>query len=452
MSTTLTFPQDFLWGAATASYQIEGAVDQDGRAPSIWDTFSATPGKVKNGDTGAVACDHYHRYPDDIQLMKRIGLQAYRFSIAWPRIIPQGTGAVNAAGLDFYDKLVDELLANGIQPWGTLFHWDLPQALEDAGGWPARATAEAFVPYVDAVTKRLGDRVKHWMTLNEPWVFTFLGYGVGEHAPGRTDFADYLRATHHALLAHGWAMPVIRANSPDAQVGIVFNPSWNDPATPSPEDVAAAKRMSGFRNDWFIDPVYRGTYPDFMVALYREMGMAEDTLPIQEGDMAIIQAPVDFMGINFYNRNVIAHDPDSQDAFQARTLHPDGEYTEMDWEVSPEGLYNVLTYMHQHYAPGAIYVTENGAAFHDTVEAGAVNDARRLAFYRSYLAACHRAIQEGVPLKGYFAWSLLDNFEWAEGYTKRFGITYVDYDTQERILKSSGEWYSTVIQDNGFSV
>ncbi|TVR24581.1 MAG: beta-glucosidase [Anaerolineaceae bacterium] len=444
----ITFPDGFVWGAATASYQIEGAATADGRGASIWDTFSATPGKVLNGDTGAVACDHYNRYPDDIRLMRdQIGLDAYRFSIAWPRILPQGDGAVNPAGLDFYDRLVDGLLEAGITPYATLFHWDLPQALEDRGGWPHRGVVDAYINYADVTTRRLGDRVKHWMTFNEPWVFTFLGYCAGIHAPGKTSWADYLAGMHHFLLAHGGAVPVIRQNSADASVGLVLNLNWADAASDSAEDQAAVARAMSFQNNWILDPLYRGEYPADMVALYDEAGIMPE---IRDGDMARIQGAPDFLGVNFYTRLVVRHD-DSVEILRFSDVPQSGEHTEMGWEVSPESLYRLLMWTWQNYAPEHLYITENGAAFADEVSAdGAVHDERRLNFYREYLTNVHRAITEGVPMRGYFAWSLLDNFEWAEGYSKRFGITYVDYETQQRILKDSGKWYAQVIENNGF--
>lgn len=449
MTEKLSFPQGFLWGAATASYQIEGAAALDGRGRSIWDTFSETPGKVFNGDTGAVACDHYHRYADDIRLMSDLGLQAYRFSIAWPRILPEGMGAVNAAGLDFYDRLVDALLTAGIQPWATLYHWDLPQTLENAGGWPARGTVDAFINYADVVSKRLGDRVKHWMTFNEPWVFCYLGYGSGVHAPGRTDFQAYLDAAHHFHLAHARATPMIRANvGDDAQIGLVLNLLWADAASDSDEDQAARERHMGFQNRWFLDPIYRGTYPEDMLALYAGAGYKP---PVSEDDLAVIQGGPDFLGVNFYTREVIAHDPDGHPVLHSRQVPQPGEHTEMGWEVSPQSLYQVLRWLHDEYAPGPIYITENGAAFDDQPAAdGTVDDPRRVAYYDAYLANVHRAISEGVPMQGYFAWSLMDNFEWAEGYSKRFGIVYVDYETQARTPKASARWYSQTIRDNGF--
>jgi beta-glucosidase len=447
MTEKLTFPADFTWGAATASIQIEGATKADGRAASIWDTFCATPGKVLNNDTGEPACDHYHRYRDDIALMKRIGLPAYRFSVAWPRIIPQGTGTVNQKGLDFYSRLVDELLANDIQPWCTLYHWDLPQALQDQGGWTNRAIVDAHMNYVDVVSQTLGDRVRRWMTFNEPWVFTYKGYTDGEHAPGGTDWRDYLAAAHHMLLAHSSSVPVLRRNiHPESKVGLVLNLAWVDPASDSEADRTTADRLMKFQNAWFADPLYKGAYPADMLERYQQHDLRP---PVQPGDMELIRNRPDFLGVNFYFREVVAHDPGAG-VLESKAVKQSGEHTEMGWEVSPQAIYNVLKYAHDTYNPGEIYITENGAAFNDLVVDGAVHDARRVAFYQAYLAHCHRAIGDGVPLKGYFAWSLLDNFEWAWGYSRRFGIVHVDYATQTRTLKDSGKWYSQTITDNGF--
>jgi beta-glucosidase len=445
-NTTLTFPSDFVWGVATSSYQIEGATGADGRGVSIWDTFCRTPGKVVNGDTGDVACDHFHRYPEDVDLMAQIGVNAYRFSIAWPRILPQGRGTVNQKGLDFYDRLVDSLLAKGIEPFATLYHWDLPQPLEDAGGWPYRSIVDAFVNYADVVSRRLSDRVHNWMTHNEPWCISFLSYAIGHHAPGRQDMAAAVRASHNVLLSHGLAVPVLRANGTEkTRVGIVLNFTWQDPASDSPEDQAAAWRLDGFNNRWFIEPVFKGQYPADMLEIF-----GQDTLGIQPGDMEKIATPIDFLALNYYTRSVVAHDPGGI-YFQARSLEQEGEHTTMGWEVYPQGLYNFLTRFHTEYSPKAIYITENGASFDDVVAAdGQVHDERRTAYLEAHFAAAHRAIQEGVPLKGYFVWSFMDNFEWAWGYTKRFGIVYVDYPTQKRILKDSGAWYSRVVRANGW--
>ena len=435
MSTEMpsSFPADFVWGAATASYQIEGAVHEDGRGESVWDRFSATPGKVWNGNTGAIACDFYHRYRDDIALMKELGLDAFRFSVAWPRILPSGRGAVNQAGLDFYDRLVDELLAHGIEPFPTLFHWDTPQALEDEGGWAVRSTAEAFVEYTEAVVGRLGDRVHRWITHNEPWVVAWLGHSVGVHAPGRTSEADAVAASHHLLLSHGWAVEAIRRAVPEAQVGITLNLAHVYPASPSPEDEAAAWQADGEGNRWFLDPVFRGAYPADL--LERNELVAPHVRP---GDLEAIAAPIDFLGVNNYFRFIVSGGADGPHIER----NPDAEYTAMDWEVFPDGLYRLLVRVGADYAPAAIYVTENGAAFGDVRgHDGRVHDPERTAYLQTYLDAVGRAIAEGSPVQGYFVWSLLDNFEWGYGYSKRFGIVYVDYPTLERVPKDSFYWY-----------
>lgn len=441
------FPDGFMWGAATASYQIEGGVHQDGRGVSIWDTFCRTPGKVFNGDTGDVACDHYNRWQSDLDLMAELGLKAYRFSIAWPRILPTGTGAVNQAGLDFYSRLVDGLLSRGITPFATLYHWDLPQPLQDAGGWPDRMIIEAFANYTDVISRKLGDRVKNWMTINEPWVVAFLGYGIGVHAPGVQSIPAYLSAAHNLLLAHGRAVQAVRANvGVGARVGIVLNLSHIDAATDSEADKAAARREDGHLNRWFLDPVYKGSYPADMVELF---GNAVPNA--QPGDFELMSTPIDFLGINNYSRNLVAHSDDG--LFKTRAVHTDNEYTEMDWEVYPKGLYQLLMRVHRDYNPGSIYVTENGAAFADAIAAdGKVHDERRVAFLRGYLTSAQQAIQEGAPLHGYFVWSLMDNFEWALGYSKRFGVVYVDYPTQRRIPKDSALFYADVIRRNAVPV
>ncbi len=443
----VSFPEDFLWGAATASYQIEGAAFEDGRGLSIWDTFCRIPGAVANGDNGDVACDHYHRYLDDIELMSRLGIKAYRFSIAWPRILPYGIGEVNSAGLGFYDRLVDALLARGIEPFATLYHWDLPQALQDRGGWPDRSIVEAFVNYADLVSRRLGDRVHHWATHNEPYSIAWLGYGFGEHAPGIQDFQAALQAAHHILLSHGLAVPALRANgNPRTKVGIVVNPMWADPITDSEADQAAAHRIMGFQNRWFLDPLFKGAYPSDILDVFGPLAP-----PVLDGDMAAIAAPIDFLGVNYYNRVLVGED-DNAGPMRIQFTRAEGEYTEMDWEVFAPGLYNILLWVHQNYSPTTIYVTENGAAFKDDLTPdGRISDNRRQAFLESYIAQVQRAAQDGVPVHGYFVWSLLDNFEWAFGYTRRFGIAYVDFQTLKRTLKQSGEWYAQLTRQNGFS-
>lgn len=444
--TNYTFPSDFIWGAATASYQIEGAVSEGGRGTTIWDVFSNTPGKVKNGDTGAIACDHYHRYAEDIDLMRQLGLRAYRFSIAWARILPHGTGTTNSVGLDFYDRLVDTLLKYDIRPFATLYHWDLPQALEAQGGWVNKTIVDWFEHYVDVVTRRLGDRVKDWMTLNEPWVFTFLGYAAGIHAPGHQNLDFYLRASHHSLMAHARAVNIVHTNVANSQVGIVLNPAWADPHRDTIQDHLAAQRQLSFQNRWWLHPIYVGEYPADMMAIYGDK--MNFIAPHDFDELRTNRS--DFLGVNFYTRQVVQAAPHSQWLLKLETIPQDREHTDMNWEVSPEAIYNVLRHIHREYAPPKIYITENGAAFNDIVIGDAVHDERRVAFYQAYLAHCHRAIADGIPLKGYFAWSLLDNFEWAEGYSKRFGIIYVDYPTQRRIIKDSGKWYAQTIRDNGF--
>jgi beta-glucosidase len=431
----LEFPPNFLWGAATASYQIEGAANEDGRGESIWDRFSHTPGKVENGDTGDVAADHYHRYPEDIALMQDLGLDAYRFSIAWPRILPQGQGPVNEAGLDFYDRLVDALLAANITPFATLYHWDLPQALQDEqGGWASRAIVEQFTHYADIVSRRLGDRVKHWTTHNEPYVFTYVGHAEGVHAPGLTDRKLAVLTAHHALLAHGAAVPVLRENAgPDAQVGIVFNFGPIYTTSDDPEMLAEARLKDAWGNRWFIEPVVYGAYPEELMETPEF-----SALQIEPGDMDLISAPVDFIGLNYYTRHLVGAGPDWSP-----------ERTAMGWEIFPQGLSDLLVRLHKDYHPKALYVTENGAAFDDEVTGGQVHDPRRVEYLREHLRACAAAIEQGVPLRGYFVWSLMDNFEWSMGYSKRFGITYVDYETCQRIPKDSAAYYRSAIKANG---
>lgn len=447
--TRTSFPDDFLWGTATASYQIEGAINEDGRTPSIWDTFSHTPGKTRNGDTGDIACDHYHRWETDIKLMQELGCQAYRFSISWSRVLPNGVGQPNVQGLDFYDRLVDGLLAANITPFVTLYHWDLPQVLQDRGGWANRDTVEAFVEYADTVAARLGDRVTHWITHNEPWCVGFLGHYLGEHAPGIQDLRTALQVVHHVLLSHGRVVPVLRSARMGAQVGITLNLSPAYPASDSDEDQAAAWRFDGFMNRWFLDPLYGRGYPEDMTALYSAV------LPQMEpGDLDIIATPTDFLGINYYFPTVVRAvgqevNPLGLAQRSAEEAAAAGkEITAMGWEVDADGLNSLLVRVQHDYLPKAMYITENGAAFDDQVTDDAVHDPRRVAYLQSHFTAAHTALTNGVPLRGYFVWSLLDNFEWAHGYSKRFGLIYVDYPTQERILKDSAHWYKRVIDEN----
>ena len=444
----LKFPNNFVWGAASSAYQVEGAVHEDGRGESIWDRFAHTPEKTYNGDTGDVACDHYHRYAADVDLIGGLGLQAYRFSIAWPRILPQGRGKVNPAGLDFYDRLTDALLAADVTPYAFLYHWDLPQALEDQDGWLNRDITDAFAEYTDVVSRHLGDRVKHWGTFNEPLCVSLLGYYYGAHAPGHRDdtFREANTALHHVCVAHGKAVPILRANIPDARVGVAINLYPIYPATQAPEDIAAAKRFDRFHNDWFSLPMLKGEYPADLVEMF-----GPSAPPVQDGDMQMICPALDYVGLNYYSRLVAAHDPESNDPLQVKIVHvPSAQYTVMDWEIYEDGLYDVLKKMQNEYTPIDIMITENGCAMPDEVSAdGKVHDAGRVDYLHKHIAALHRAIQDGVPVAGYFVWSLMDNFEWAQGYSKRFGIVYVDYETQARIPKDSYAFYRNVIKQNG---
>jgi beta-glucosidase len=451
MSDVLKFPENFIWGAATASYQIEGGWNEDGKGESCWDRFSHTPGKVLNNDTGDVACDHYHRVPEDIALMKRLGLQSYRFSTAWPRILPNGRGKVNQAGLDFYNRLVDDLLEAGITPFVTLFHWDLPQMLEDRGGWANRETAEAFVEYTDIVTRALGDRVKSWITHNEPAVVAWLGYAMGIHAPGLCDYGLGARASHHLLLSHGWAVPVIRRNSPGSEVGITLNHGWNVPGSNGLMDREAVRRGNIWER-WFLDPLYGRGYPsDLQQDLAQQGALAGGMDFVQPGDMNAIKVVTDFIGLNYYARHVIRVDePDNV----PQTVFSTGIETDCEgWEVYPDGLFGVLSRIYFTYLPPKIYITENGASYSDGPDAsGEIHDMRRTDYLRTHFTAAHRAIQAGVPMAGYYVWSLMDNFEWSKGYSQRFGIVWVDFETQQRIPKDSALWYSKVIQHNSVEV
>ena len=451
------FPDGFVWGAATAAYQIEGAADEDGRGPSIWDTFSHTPGKVAGGDTGDVACDHYHRYAEDVALMRELGLRAYRFSVAWPRVQPDGRGALNARGLDFYDRLVDELLKAGITPYVTLYHWDLPQPLEDLGGWPARDTAYRFADYARAVHARLGDRVRTWTTLNEPWVAAFLGYASGLYAPGRTDPAAAFRAAHHLLLAHGLGTAALRAAGAE-EIALTLNlaPVLTPEHATSEPDVAAARLVDGLLNRQFLDPALRGRYPDDVLAVVeRHAGLGH----IRDGDLDLIRHRVDLLGVNYYNPTFVSAGPGepANPAFPGtegiRFEPATGPTTAMGWPIDPNGLTALLVRLSREYPHVGLLVTENGAAFDDEVRTGEdgdrVHDHDRLAYLEGHLRAAHAAIRAGADLRGYLVWSLLDNFEWSEGYRRRFGIVYVDYPTQRRLPKDSALWYREVIRRNG---
>jgi beta-glucosidase len=441
----LIFPKGFLWGTATASYQIEGAHNEDGKGETIWDRFTHTPGATYQFQNGDIACDHYHRWEEDVNLMASLGLNAYRFSISWARIFPEGKGSIpNAKGLAFYNRLVDALLAKNIMPAVTLYHWDLPQVLEDRGGWLNPDTSQYFADYAKVMFQNLGDRVNMWITLNEPWVSAFLGYGNAYHAPGKKDAKGAIIAAHNFLLGHGLAVCAYRDAGLQGQIGITLNLGPFHPATEKAEDKIATKRNDGFINRWFLDAVLKGQYPQDIWDWYHQKGW---TFPINPEDMQIINSPIDFLGVNYYTRGVIAAEPN--DPFLgARSLPGIGERTEMDWEIYPAGLYELLTRLQKEYAK-PLYITENGAAFDDKLKDGKVNDKKRVEYLKAHFKQAYKAIQDGVDLRGYFVWSLMDNFEWAYGTSKRFGIVYTDYPTQKRIIKDSGFFYKQIIADNG---
>ena len=458
-----TFPPDFTWGAATSSYQIEGAWNEGGKGMSIWDAFCRIPGRVFNGDTADWACDHYHRYKEDVQRMADMGLKAYRFSIAWARIQPDGKGAVNPEGIRFYSDLIDTLLAHNITPWVTLYHWDLPLALQlEDDGWLNPRIADYFQRYAEICFEHFGDRVKHWITLNEPWVVSVLGYGQGIFAPGRVSNSEPYQAAHQLLRAHGKAVQSYRQTYQPAQQGIIGmtnNCDWREPASDAPEDKQAAQRALEFFLGWFADPIYFGAYP----ATMRER--VKDRLPtFTDEDVALVKGSADFFGLNHYTTLYAAHVAPGEEvnytvygngglsADQDVKLSTDDAWdkTTMDWAIVPWGCYKLLRWIGERYGNPSIYITENGCSLDDVVENGEVKDQARIAFVRDYLAGCHRAIEEGINLSGYFLWSFMDNFEWAFGYSKRFGLHFVDYETGQRIPKHSAMWYAGVVKNNGF--
>jgi beta-glucosidase len=446
------FPAGFLWGTATASYQVEGAWKEDGKGQSIWDTFSHTVGKVKGGDTGDVACDSYHRYKEDIALMKQMNQKSCRFSVAWARIQPTGTGEINQKGLDFYSRYVDALLEAGIRPMCTVFHWDLPQALEDQGGWPNRDLYKNFADYSGIVAKTLGDRVTTWAIFNEPWVFTNLGYGTGIHAPGKKDFDLFLKAAHTVNLAQGEAFRAMKAVSPKANIGSAYSMSPGAPATDSQADRAATERFHAINNVFFLHTAIHGEYPKAFVGNppYEVMG-------VQPGDGKIMQAPLDWVGINYYNRHIISDAGQGGDPYThyESVMPAVGPITYNGWEVWPRGIYDIVTQISNEYNKPVIEITENGCAYSDgplPENPASVPDPRRIEFYRGHLAELARAIKDGANVRGYHAWSLLDNYEWAEGYSQRFGLVYVDFRGQKRTIKDSGHWYSRVAAQNRIDV
>jgi beta-glucosidase len=437
------FPKGFLWGVSSSSYQVEGAATEGGRGASVWDAFCRRPGAIADGTTGDVACDSWHRPEADLALLRGLGIGAYRFSVSWPRVQPDGAGKPLAAGLDWYRRFAEGLLAAGIDPWVTLYHWDLPQALEDKGGWPSRDTAFRFADYAEIVYRALGDLVPHWVTFNEPWCSAFLGYGNGEHAPGRRDKAAAYAAAHHHLLAHGLAVRSLRDLLPGAEIGLVINPSKPRPATAAPADEAASLRASVERTALWLDPVFGRGYPSEHLSAH---GIA---MPVSEGDLDIIAAPIDFLGVNYYNEDAVSAAP-------AGPCNPDGfrpepswqPCTEMGWPIVPEGLPRLLRFISKSWSPPALYVTENGAAFPDFdrgTDGGRIHDRDRIAYLASHVAACKVAIEEGLPLKGYFAWTLLDNFEWSLGYSRKFGLVEVEAGSFARRPKDSYYWFRDLV-------
>jgi beta-glucosidase len=453
--TPISFPKNFWWGAATAAYQIEGAWNEDGKGESIWDRFAHTPGKIKNGDTGDIACDHYHRFRDDTAMMQSMNLNSYRFSISWPRIQPAGAGFTNQKGIDFYNRLVDALLAAKIRPFVTLYHWDLPQALEDAGGWPNRDTAARYAVYVEIVGRSLGDRVTDWTLFNEPVGFTSKGYLDGVHAPGRKSIHDFLKATHTVNLAQAAGFRALKAVRPAARVGSAFNMSPCEPATNSEEDKLAAERAHRITNLWFLEPALKGKYPDaFPVFPSFLMG-------IKSGDMEQIRVPLDFIGINLYYRTMASAPSAAERAFDPKLwlfpvkMYParQGPRTDFDWEVWPQAIYDIVTRISRDYNRPAIEITESGCSYGGSLGSDElVHDDRRIEYHRAYLQELSRAIHDGADVRGYHAWSLLDNFEWEEGYKQRFGLVHVDFATQKRTIKESGKWYSKVAAANALQV
>ena len=436
------FPADFVWGASTSSYQIEGAVEEDGRGPTIWDTFSHTPGRVKGGATGDVACDHYHRWVEDVEWLARGGFGAYRFSTAWSRILPAGVGAIEQRGLDFYDRLVDGLIGRGVTPWLCLYHWDLPQALQDKGGWTKRDIADKFADYARVVARRLGDRVKHWAMFNEPNIHALFGHGMGGHAPGLTGMPNMLAAFHHQNLAQGRALMALRAERPDLQLGTVLNVSPVRPSSDSDEDRRAVERFDAIWNGANLDPLFKGSYPAAVAAEFAPL--------VADGDLKAIQQPIDFFGLNYYAPAWVGHAPDSLFGAWFGALPPGTPLTAIGWPIDAGGLTETLVRLRDEYGNPRVYVTENGACYNDPIASdGTVHDQDRTAYLRDHIAAARRALAEGVNLGGYFVWSLLDNFEWAEGYSRRFGVIHVDFKNQKRTPKASFNFLTDTIKKRG---
>ncbi|TYS17699.1 beta-glucosidase [Rossellomorea vietnamensis] len=444
----IEFPKDMKWGAATAAYQIEGAAFEGGRGLSIWDTFSHTPGNVVNGDNGDVACDSYHRYEEDIELMKELGIDTYRFSVSWPRIFPEGTGEVNQEGVQYYHNFIDSLLSNGIEPMCTLYHWDLPQALQDKGGWENRETVEAFADYAAFMFKEFSGKIKNWLTINEPWCVSFLSNFIGVHAPGYQDLQLATTISHHLMLAHGKAVSRFRESGVEGGIGYAPNTEWNEPFSDKQEDIDASNRATGWFIEWFFDPIFKGSYPEFMLEWFKQKGV---TLKIEEGDMETINQKIDFLGINYYTGSVARYKKDHE-LFDVEKVDIGYEKTDIGWNIYPEGFYKVLCKIKDQYGDVPIYITENGACYNDGVEDGRVKDTRRIQYLKQHLTSLQRSIESGVNIKGYLTWSLLDNFEWAEGYDKRFGLIHIDFHTLKRTKKDSYYWYKQTVNNGWFDM
>ncbi|MDW6025428.1 GH1 family beta-glucosidase [Mesorhizobium sp. BAC0120] len=443
------FPQNFLWGASTAAYQVEGAAAEDGRGPSIWDSFVRQPGKIVRGDTGDVAGDQYHRLESDLDLAAELGLKLHRFSVSWSRVVPDGKGTVNERGLDYYERMVDGLLVRGIEPMLTLYHWDLPQALQDEGGWGSRATTDYFADYVTAVAERMRDRVAFWNTINEPWCVAFVGHRDGIHAPGVSDEALAPRVIHHQLLAHARANERLRAESVAGRIGLALNLVSEIPATNSPADIAATRRQDGLENRLLLDPLFRGSYPDDVLRFYEPV---TDFGFVRDGDLAAISRPIDFLGVNFYEQHLTRADPTDPER-KALFTYPGERRTAMNVGFNPEGLLDVLTRVRREYTDLPLLITENGVACFDYVDpSGRIRDQERIEFLGGHIAAIREAIARGVDVRGYIAWSMIDTFEWQAGYSRRYGLIHIDYATQRRTFKDSARWYQRVIATNGESI
>ncbi len=443
----MIFPENFIWGTSTAAYQIEGGYNEDGKGESIWDRYTHTSGKILGNDTGDVACDHYHLYEQDVKIMKELGIKSYRFSISWPRIFPDGRGEPNKKGMDFYRNLVELLNENGIKPTVTLYHWDLPQKLQDIGGWANREVAELFVQYSRYIFQELGNKVAIWITFNEPWVSSFIGYWYGGHPPAISDLSLALQAAHNIMLAHGKTVRAFREMEVQGDIGISLNLNPIYPASENENDLLAASRYSDFLNAWFLDPILKGKYPDQLLELFSNIAEFQ----IEREDMEVINSPIDFLGVNNYSFNSVVYDANNL-PLQLTFADTGKAKTDTDWEIYPKGIYDLLLHLHQKYNGIKIIITENGAAFKDEVDKGGkINDDERISYLNDYIAQIYQAIKDGVNLKGYFIWSFMDNFEWRLGYSKRFGLVYIDYKTQKRIIKKSGLWYKKVIECNGIS-